>query len=73
LYHLSSRSNSKFFAPITCRSSSAAAAFNGFNSNVDSYLIATSSDLNKLSTDDIDHDNLQSSSKDGKNKNKFLV
>ena len=49
---------------------------NDLNSNGDSYLLETTSNFNKLSADDTDHDNhsqllpenLQSSSKEGKTK-----
>ncbi len=38
---------------------------NDSNSNGDSYLLETTFNFNKLSTDDTDQDYLQSSSKDG--------
>ncbi len=65
----SPRSTSKFLSPVTCPSTPS----NDLN-NGDLYVFPTPFDLNKSSTDDPDHDNqnhllhddLQSSSKDGK-------
>jgi hypothetical protein len=65
MFHLSSRSTSKFLSPATCPTTPS----NDLN-NGDLYVFPTPSEP---STDNTDLDDLQSSSKDGKTKNKIFL